>query len=144
MRLWSIHPKYLDAKGLVAVWREGLLAQSVLLDRTKGYRNHPQLDRFKRQPDPVCALNAYLESIYEESCRRGYCFSEGKLCVEAGTADRMKVTEGQLGYEWKHFLKKAAVRSPERHREFAGIVLPDPHPLFEVEPGDVEGWEKVA
>ncbi|WP_368086417.1 pyrimidine dimer DNA glycosylase/endonuclease V [Nitrosomonas sp. Nm34] len=26
MRLWSIHPKYLDAKGLLALWREGLQA----------------------------------------------------------------------------------------------------------------------
>jgi len=25
MRLWTLHPKYLDARGLVALWREGLL-----------------------------------------------------------------------------------------------------------------------
>jgi len=31
MRLWSIHPKYLDRQGLLAVWRESLLAQSVLI-----------------------------------------------------------------------------------------------------------------
>ncbi|HEU5178767.1 MAG TPA: pyrimidine dimer DNA glycosylase/endonuclease V, partial [Burkholderiales bacterium] len=30
MRLWSLHPKYLDARGLVALWREALLAQAVL------------------------------------------------------------------------------------------------------------------
>jgi hypothetical protein len=30
MRLWSLHPRYLDAKGLQAVWREGLLAKKVL------------------------------------------------------------------------------------------------------------------
>jgi hypothetical protein len=47
MRIWSIHPKYLDIKGLVALWREALLAKHVLEGRTKGYRNHPQLDRFK-------------------------------------------------------------------------------------------------
>jgi hypothetical protein len=29
-RIWSLHPKYLDARGLVALWREGLLAQAVL------------------------------------------------------------------------------------------------------------------
>ena len=48
MRLWSLHPKYLDIKGLVACWREGLLARKVLLDQTKGYKNHPQLIRFNR------------------------------------------------------------------------------------------------
>ena len=36
MRLWSLHPRYLDAKGLVALWREGLLAQAVLKGQTKG------------------------------------------------------------------------------------------------------------
>jgi carboxyl-terminal processing protease len=29
MRLWSLHPKYLDAQGLVALWREALLAKAV-------------------------------------------------------------------------------------------------------------------
>lgn len=43
MRLWSLHPQYLDAKGLVALWREGLLAQAVLAGQTRGYKRHPQL-----------------------------------------------------------------------------------------------------
>lgn len=38
MRLWTLHPKYLDPKGLVALWRETLLAQRVLAGRTRGYR----------------------------------------------------------------------------------------------------------
>ncbi len=49
MRLWSLHPKYLDRQGLLAVWREGLLAQKVLQGKTKGYKNHPQLKRFQQQ-----------------------------------------------------------------------------------------------
>jgi hypothetical protein len=36
MRLWSLHLKYLDAKGLVAVW--GLLAKKVSKEKTKGYK----------------------------------------------------------------------------------------------------------
>ena len=43
MRLWSIHPRYLDSMGLVALWREALLAQAVLRGETKGYKFHPQL-----------------------------------------------------------------------------------------------------
>jgi len=38
MRLWTIHPKYLDAKGLVALWRETLLAKHVLEGKTPGYK----------------------------------------------------------------------------------------------------------
>jgi hypothetical protein len=33
MRIWSLHPKYLDSKGLVALWRESLLAKNVLRDK---------------------------------------------------------------------------------------------------------------
>jgi len=44
MRIWSLHPKYLDSKGMVALWREALLAKQVLLNKTKGYKNHPQLN----------------------------------------------------------------------------------------------------
>jgi hypothetical protein len=40
MRKWSIHPQYLDTKGLEALWREALLAKNVLEVKTKGYRNH--------------------------------------------------------------------------------------------------------
>lgn len=50
MRIWSVHPSLLDAKGLVACWRETLLAQKVLQGLTKGYKNHPQLDRFSNPP----------------------------------------------------------------------------------------------
>jgi len=69
MRLWSIHPKYLDVQGLLGLWREGLLAQKVLLGETKGYRNHPQLIRFKRTPDPVLYLGTYLYYVYQEGVR---------------------------------------------------------------------------
>ncbi|MFZ0534570.1 MAG: pyrimidine dimer DNA glycosylase/endonuclease V, partial [Anaerolineales bacterium] len=79
MRLWSLHPSYLDAKGLVACWREGLLARKVLLGETKGYRNHPQLLRFKTQPDPIAAVDQYLSAILEEANRRGFAFNPGKI-----------------------------------------------------------------
>jgi len=46
MRIWSLHPKYLDTKGLVALWRDALLARHVLQGKTTGYKNHPQLNRF--------------------------------------------------------------------------------------------------
>lgn len=34
MRLWSSHPKYLDAKGIVALWREAE-RRGYSFDRTK-------------------------------------------------------------------------------------------------------------
>jgi Pyrimidine dimer DNA glycosylase (EC 3.2.2.17)/DNA-(apurinic or apyrimidinic site) lyase (EC 4.2.99.18) len=60
MRLWSLHPKYLDKLGLLGLWRESLLAQKVLLGKTKGYKNHPQLIRFKKTEDPILYIGTYL------------------------------------------------------------------------------------
>jgi hypothetical protein len=55
MRIWSLHPTLLDTKGLVALWREALLAKHVLSGSTIGYQNHPQLKRFKSSPNPHAA-----------------------------------------------------------------------------------------
>ena len=140
MRLWTLHPKYLDAAGLVAAWRESLLAQKVLLGRTKGYRNHPQLDRFKALRDPAAAAAAYLAGLHAESQRRGYRFDASKI-GSGRTADRMPATRGQLLYEWEHLKKKLRTRNPAKHRELQALKQPSAHPLFEIVPGEVEPWE---
>jgi hypothetical protein len=57
MRLWSLHLKYLDRIGLIACWREGLLAKAVLEGKTKGYTHHPQLIRFQTSPHPLHTIN---------------------------------------------------------------------------------------
>ena len=145
VRLWSLHPKYLDAKGLVALWREGLLAQAVLLGKTKGYKNHPQLERFRESSDPEGAIADYLGLVLDESIRRGYHFSADKigpvtslLCIP--------VTTGQLEYEFAHLQKKLLSRDPIKHasnQAETGMGLIDPHPLFHEFAGSVEHWEKV-
>ncbi|MFZ2406304.1 MAG: pyrimidine dimer DNA glycosylase/endonuclease V [Methylobacter sp.] len=38
--------------GLLALWREALLAQKVLRGESRGYRHHPQLARFRELVDP--------------------------------------------------------------------------------------------
>ena len=79
VRLWTFHPKYLDARGLVALWREGLLARAVLKRQTKGYRHHPQLARFRAHPSPIAAINAYLRMVLVEAEARGYAFDRTKI-----------------------------------------------------------------
>jgi hypothetical protein len=128
MRLWSLHPRYLDARGLVALWREALLAQKVLAGGTKGYRHHPQLRRFRRADNPPGAIAAYLREVAREAQRRGYQFNSDKIINEKA-ADPMPVTQGQLRYEFTHLLKKLEVRDPA------------PHPLFDVIDGGIEDWE---
>src|SRR6185503_20356424 len=98
MRIWSIHPQYLDAKGLVALWREALLAKHVLEGRTKGYKNHPQLIRFKNAADPQKAINQYLAIVFEEACARGYQFDRKKINWRFKPVT-LFVTRGQINFE---------------------------------------------
>jgi len=141
VRLWSVHPKYLDRQGLTAVWREALLAQAVLRGGTRGYRSHPQLERFRACGAPLSAIAAYLSHIHAEASRRGYDFDQNKI-GRAAKKVRISVTRGQVRYEWGHLLKKLAARSPGIHEKWVGEAEPQPHPLFVVRPGRVESWEK--
>jgi hypothetical protein len=143
MRLWTVHPRYLDARGLVAVWREALLAKAVLQGRTSGYRHHPQLARFRFRPDPVAALNTYLVVLQEEARRRGYRFDRRKTGRRRDRI-RLPASRGQLMYEWSHLLRKLRQRSPERTAQLSGIRRPQAHPMFRVIAGRVAPWERVA
>jgi hypothetical protein len=141
MRLWSLHPKYLDRQGLLACWREALLAQKVLLGKTTGYRNHPQLTRFRACIDPLAAIATYLESLAVEAGRRGYAFNRTKIAtiLQAG---RIPVTKGQIHFEWEHLKNKLSRRNPDWLAQISFIEMPDTHPLFECVDGLIEPWEK--
>lgn len=139
MRLWSLHPRFLDAKGLVALWREALLAQAVLRGRTKGYKNHPQLERFKARAKPVGAVADYLRAVRAEALVRGYSFDASRI-APARASGRISVTAGQMRFEWRHLMRKITVRDP---RWKAGLKGPPrPHPSFRVVPGPVATWER--
>jgi hypothetical protein len=142
MRIWSLHPRYLDARGLTALWREGLLARKVLEGETRGYRHHPQLERFAAQEKPLAAIGCYLRLIYEEAAARGYRFDAGRL-GKARRCARIPVTDGQLRYELDHLKRKLKARSMKRFRDLSGLRDPEPHPLFRVIRGKVERWERI-
>jgi hypothetical protein len=143
MRLWSLHPRYLDAKGIVALWREALLAQHVFLDKTKGYRNHPQLERFREHPQPVAAIGAYLRAVTAEAESRGYNFDSSKIIMPEARPPLITVTEGQVEYEWQHLLRKLEVRDPDRLENLRHLTAAELHPLFCLIPGEIARWEKV-
>lgn len=141
MRLWSISPEYLDTKGLLANWREGLLARKVLLGKTIGYRNHPQLIRFREQHDPIAAIDSYLNFIVDESVRRGYRFDATKI-GDSRYEHIMTVTKGQLEYEFSHLMIKLETRDPVRHDRLAGTSDVKANRLFRIIQGEKESWEK--
>lgn len=139
MRLWSVHPKYLDQKGLVALWREALLAQAVLAGQTKGYKHHPQLERFRAHENPMQAIGFYLLGVYEEACKRGYSFNFYKIGSHSGKVRPINVTSGQLGFEVSHLSRKVI----ERGQSFEFDNPMEIHHLFKVIDGQIETWEKL-
>ena len=143
MRLWSLHPSYLDARGLVALWREGLLALKVLKGMSGGYGRHPQLERFKTQSDPVAALNCYLWSVFDDSVNRGYHFNANKL-DPLSPCPQIPVTDGQLAFELSHLTKKLNKRDPARYKRVVTVKECRSHPLFKVFSGGIESWEKAG
>lgn len=146
MRLWSLHPKYLDSRGLTALWRETLLARSVLAGTTRGYRYHPQLIRFREHSDPLAAINAYLQAVYEEGTNRGFRFEASKLAqadTGASPAAKIPVTTGQLAYELAFLKAKLLHRNPAWLAAFESLEIPEPHPLFETVTGPAAHWERV-
>ena len=142
MRLWSLHPQYLDTRGLTALWREGLLAQAVLTGKTRGYTHHPQLHRFREAAIPQELIAAYLRIVHDEATKRGYHFNRSKL-PEAGATQNIAVTEGQLDYEWTHLRNKLQARAPDLLTRLESVTRPEPHPLFYVIPGPVAEWEII-
>lgn len=143
MRIWSIHPKHLDTKGLVALWRETLLARHVLEGRTQGYTMHPQLTRFKAARDPLAAVHAYLAVVHAEAGVRGFRFDPSKF-DPAAQHEPLPVTDGQMAYESAHLLNKLRARDPARHVLVGRLNTLEVHPLFTVVPGGVEAWEVVT
>ncbi|MEW5791657.1 MAG: pyrimidine dimer DNA glycosylase/endonuclease V [Pseudomonadota bacterium] len=141
MRLWSLHPKYLDPQALVALWREALLALAVLRGETRGYRHHPQLDRFKRHAAPLAAISLYLHAVHAEAEGRGYAFDKSKIQA-AGEQVILMVTSGQMAYEWAHLMAKLKVRNPALYQKWRATAAPEAHPLFKVCAGKVEPWER--
>lgn len=143
MRLWSLHPCHLDTKGLVALWREALLAQAVLHERTRGYRHHPQLERFRSRPEPLHAIAQYLEAVHAEATTRGYHFDASKIVHRDSSTQcqLIPVTTGQLAYEAEHLRAKLIERAPDQLPRLTGEVI-TPHPMFTVIDGPIADWER--
>jgi len=144
MRIWSIHPEYLDTKGLVALWRETLLAKNVLEGNTRGYKNHPQLIRFKKSDNPLRNINQYLSAVYQESLSRGYHFNKGKFNIHSHShSQSLTVTQGQIEYEMQHLIKKLKTRDFSKYNDLITQKNIEPHPLFKIIEGEIEEWEIV-
>ena len=143
MRLWSLNPKYLDRQGLIALWREGLLAKNVLEGKTKGYKNHPQLERFKKSSDPIKYINHYLSVVRKEALNRGYNCSAEKIIEVETLEEKIIISEGQLSYEFEHLSGKLEKRDPKKGEELKIVDKIELHEMFISAPGDIADWERI-
>ena len=141
MRLWTLHPRFLDPQGLVALWREALLAKAVLRGQTRGYKHHPQLARFRAHASPRSAINTYLAAVHAEATARGYDFDRRKIGPVRKLAP-IAATSGQIAFEWRHLMRKLAARNAALHRRWRGTRKVDCHPLFHRVRGPVAVWER--
>ena len=140
MRIWSLHPKYLDTKGLVALWREALLAKNVLEGKTKGYKFHPQLNRFRQAKYPVDMINEYLSEVYLEAVKRNFHFDKQKINWRFRKS-QLLVTTGQIHFEAAHLLIKLEKRDYNKFTELKTRSTFDSHPIFKLVDGEIEAWE---
>lgn len=124
----------------MALWRETLLAKQVLEGKTKGYRNHPQLDRFKKADRPIGIINQYLSTVYNEALARNYNFDKEKIDWDFEPSV-ISVTSGQIKYETEHLLNKLRVRDKVKFDKLNNIKKIDQHPIFKIVKGDIEDWE---
>jgi hypothetical protein len=143
MRIWSLHPKYLDSKGLVALWRETLLAKHVLEGKTKGYKNHPQLYRFRKANNPLDLINQYLSEVYHEALNRNFNFDKQKVNWNFKKS-KLPVTAGQLNYEVMHLLIKLKNRDYKKYKELKSLSAYENHPIFQLVNGEIEEWEIIT
>ena len=144
MRLWTISFKYLDAKGLVALWREALLAKNVLAGLTRGYKNHPQLDRFYAHENAQSAINAYLAGVYKEACPRGYKFDAAKVGdFDERNLAKISVSRGQIEYEFAFLQEKLKSRDIKTYEQNLSVKNVEIASIFKEVEGGIEPWEKV-
>lgn len=143
MRLWTLHPRYLDTQGLTASWREGLLARAVLHGQTRGYRHHPQLFRFQAHAEPLLAIDGFLHAVHAESLARGYRFDATKLGPMPTDLVPIEATSGQLAHEWGHLMAKLQARSPDLFERWRTLEAPHAHPLFVIVEGPIAPWERA-
>jgi len=127
---------------LVALWREGLLAQNVLSGNTKGYKNHAQLTRFKNTHNSIGAIASYLRQVADEGVRRGYNFNRSKI-VNKNVKSKILVTSGQVEYEFQHLLRKLKGRDPDLYKQLKMLKRIKVHPMFRKVHGNVEDWERI-
>ena len=109
---------------------------------TRGYRNHPQLERFRATTSPSTSIGDYLHHVADEADRRGYRFDRSKLGPRPA-ATRLEVTTGQVAFEREHLKRKLDTRDAERSSALPEAHAIQSHPMFTIVDGPISEWERI-
>lgn len=130
MCLWSIHPKYLDKLGLIALWREGLLAQKALSVPSTQYIRHSELERFKNNENPLKAIGSYLCYVAAEGAKRGYNFTHERIVYPNFDDYLIIINDDTLNLEVKNLKNKLKLRDKTKFKELTEMSKIESNPAF--------------
>lgn len=130
MSLWSVHPRYLDNKGLISAWNRGLQLQKQLSTEPARNTGNSQLIMFSRQEKPLHAIGSYLSFIASEGCRRGYKFTHEKILYPNFDEELLPIDSEQLRSENQMLQNRLKTRDKNRYQQLSSQSWPETHPLF--------------
>ena len=150
MRIWTLHPRFLDRQGLLGQWREALQAKNALLDphHSSNVCHERQLRRFKAAKiQALSCMGVYLHAVADEMILRGYKPNVSLIPYYVGTPSLIPVTQGQVNFEIAHLMAKLTERDPSRLLPLSKIrvlMSNQLNPIFKEVGGDIESWEKIS
>jgi hypothetical protein len=141
MRIWSIHPKYLDSKELLNLWNETIQAKNEFLTKFSGHFSNKQLERFLDLKNPLEAINSYMSSIYREAVKRDFSVDDSFMDWDFDDSIQIPVTAGQISHEISKLKSRLRERDEKKLQKLNGRTFLELHPIFYSVPGTIEEWE---
>jgi len=136
MRLWSLHPSLLDRIGLVALWREALRAQKVLVGATQKAIAITRSSNDFESGKPVRTIANYLWSIADEAEERGYHFDS--------MSRKLRWRVERLPSRSPGDSLPGSSSSSNRNCAAGTQMRVKANPTFKVVEGPIEPWERTA
>lgn len=133
MCLWSVHPQYLDKHGLMALWREGLLAQKALCASAAVSQSNPQLRRFKNNDNPLRAIGTYLSFVAAEGARQGYNLNHEKILYPNFDQEVIPVDASQIAFEAERLKNKLRIRDKLKFKQLSSSRDIAANPIFNIQ-----------
>lgn len=130
MRLWSIHPKYLDKHALIALWREGLLAQKALSGKGLVDEANVQLVRFKKSANPVRAIGSYLSFVASEGAKQGCKLNHERILQPNFEAKFMTTDVAQMELEVEQLKARMKTRNKDKFKLLTDVHKFEANPVF--------------